>query len=78
MICRSLLKPDGVLLPKKIIINGQLINSDFIERSMRVVDDDIHKYGISEYINEFQVRSFMVKKLTYLFYENLVQLIFIV
>ncbi|KAM7249194.1 hypothetical protein ACFE04_011159 [Oxalis oulophora] len=40
---KLLLKPGGVLLPKKILINGHLINSDFIERSMRVIDDDIHK-----------------------------------
>lgn len=52
---RSILKPEGLLLPKRLEVCGQLIHSDYIEKNMRVVNNDVYRYGIDAAINEFQV-----------------------
>lgn len=49
---------EGFILPKKVDIVGQLIRSEYLERSMRVVNKDLQECGIGPLLNEYQVSKY--------------------
>lgn len=64
-------------MPKKIQICGQLIHSDYIEESMRVVNDDVRRYHISDVINEYEVlKQFLTLSTSTFLYQLLLLQVF--
>lgn len=48
----QLLTPNGLIIPKKITLCGELINSDWLIESSRVTNDDVKKFQIDKFLNE--------------------------
>lgn len=48
----QLLAPNGLIVPKRIKLCGELINSDWLVDSSRVTNDEVKKFKIDELMNE--------------------------
>ncbi|XP_075212971.1 protein arginine N-methyltransferase 9-like [Lycorma delicatula] len=53
---RKLLKPDGKFIPEELQVWGQLIHSDWLERSAKVINEGLVKeYQVAGYMNAHKV-----------------------
>ena len=50
---RKMLSDDGLMIPHKITLYGELINSDWLVNSCRITDVNVKRLKIDKFINEF-------------------------
>lgn len=50
---RQMLHPSGLMIPHKITLYGELVNSDWLRDSCRITDIGVKRFKIDKFINEF-------------------------
>lgn len=57
--CSEMLTANGLMIPSKISLQGELVNSDWLLDSCKVTDAHVKELKIDKFINEFATETFL-------------------
>uniref|UniRef100_A0A1B0EXA7 Protein arginine N-methyltransferase domain-containing protein n=1 Tax=Phlebotomus papatasi TaxID=29031 RepID=A0A1B0EXA7_PHLPP len=58
-LLKGMLKPNGVIVPEKIEVVGNVVRSEWLVKSSMVIDTQMETFGISQNINQYATKHFL-------------------